>query len=201
MCVVITMANPRPVKKKRVSKFLVLLLIPALAGGCYFIWKELQSGGLPSGFASGNGRIEATEVDMASKQQFDTDVTTEQAANATWAAAKALIATAEAAIESAAAQIEKVKADIAETILKSPRFGRVEYRLVEPGEVIPAGGKVITLLDVTDVYMIFFSADRPSREGRDRWGRSDRSGCAARIADSCQGVICFAERSVHAEGG
>ena len=41
---------------------------------------------------------------MINQQQFDTDVTTEQAANATWAAAKALVATAEAAIESAAAQ-------------------------------------------------------------------------------------------------
>jgi len=28
--------------------------------------------------------------------------------------------------------------------------------LVEPGEVIPAGGKVVTLLDITDVYMTFF---------------------------------------------
>ncbi len=69
MCVVIAMANPRPVKKKRISKFLVLLLMLALAGGSYFIWKELQSGGLPAGFASGNGRIEATEVDMATKQE------------------------------------------------------------------------------------------------------------------------------------
>jgi HlyD family secretion protein len=28
--------------------------------------------------------------------------------------------------------------------------------LVEPGEVIPAGGKVVTLLDVLDVYLTFF---------------------------------------------
>jgi hypothetical protein len=69
MCVVIAMANARPVKKKRISKFLLLLLMLALAGGSYFIWKELQSGGLPAGFASGNGRIEATEVDMATKQE------------------------------------------------------------------------------------------------------------------------------------
>jgi HlyD family secretion protein len=41
-------------------------------------------------------------------------------------------------------------------LLKSPRGGRVEYRLVEPGEVIPAGGKVVTLLDVLDVYLTFF---------------------------------------------
>ena len=41
-------------------------------------------------------------------------------------------------------------------MLKSPCAGRVEYRLVEPGEVIPAGGKVVTLLDLLDVYMTFF---------------------------------------------
>ena len=52
--------------------------------------------------------------------------------------------------------VVSVAGDRADTILKSPRNGRVEYRLVEPGEVIPAGGNVVTLLDVLDVYMTFF---------------------------------------------
>jgi HlyD family secretion protein len=32
----------------------------------------------------------------------------------------------------------------------------VLYRLAEPGEVLPAGGKVLTVLDLTDVYMTIF---------------------------------------------
>jgi HlyD family secretion protein len=90
------------------------------------------------------------------KSKLDSYVTAEQTAKARLDAAKAQVASAEAAIQSAAATIEKFKAEIADTVLKSPRAGRVEYRLVEPGEVIPAGGKVVTLLDLLDVYMTFF---------------------------------------------
>jgi HlyD family secretion protein len=90
------------------------------------------------------------------KSKLDSYVTAEQTAKALLAAAKAQVASAEAAIQSATATIDKFKAEIADTMLKSPRSGRVEYRLVEPGEVIPAGGKVVTLLDVLDVYMTFF---------------------------------------------
>ena len=38
----------------------------------------------------------------------------------------------------------------------APADGRVLYRLAEPGEVLAAGGKVLTLLDITDVYMTIF---------------------------------------------
>jgi HlyD family secretion protein len=41
-------------------------------------------------------------------------------------------------------------------VLKSPRDGRVQYRVAQPGEVIGAGGKVLNLLDLSDVYMTFF---------------------------------------------
>ena len=102
------------------------------------------------------GRCSSRRTKVIEQKQLDADATKEQTAKAVWEAAKAQVASAEAAIELAAAKIEEVKADIADTILKSPCGGRVEYRLVEPGEVIPAGGKVVTLLDITDVYMTFF---------------------------------------------
>ena len=38
----------------------------------------------------------------------------------------------------------------------APRAGRVQYRLTEPGEVLPAGGKVVSMLDLSDVYMTLF---------------------------------------------
>lgn len=63
---------------------------------------------------------------------------------------------AQSAIEAAEAKVEKIKADIKDATLTSPINGRVLYRLVEPGEVLGAGGNVLTLLDITDVYMTIF---------------------------------------------
>ena len=41
-------------------------------------------------------------------------------------------------------------------VLVSPRTGRVQYQLARNGEVVPAGGKVLTILDLRDVYMTVF---------------------------------------------
>jgi HlyD family secretion protein len=226
-------------KKRGLIRVLAIAALIAAAGVGWLVWKKNQASKVPPGIAFGNGRIEATEVDVAAKQQgrveavlaqegdmvkegdvlarmdvavleaqlreaeadklraetdrnvaiavvgqreneydlavkilnrtrqlfqqrtvdqnqLDKDQASEQTAKAIVVAAKAQVASAEAMISSAVAKIEKVKADIADRILKSPRSGRVEYRLAEPGEVIPAGGNVITLLDVSDVYMTFF---------------------------------------------
>jgi len=51
---------------------------------------------------------------------------------------------------------EKIRADINDCVLKSPRDGRVQYRLAEPGEVLPAGGKILTIIDLSDIYMTVF---------------------------------------------
>ena len=40
--------------------------------------------------------------------------------------------------------------------LKAPRDGRVQYRVAQPGEVLNAGGKVLNMVDLNDVYMTFF---------------------------------------------
>lgn len=71
-------------------------------------------------------------------------------------AARAQIANAEASIKSAVSVTERIKSDIADCILKAPRDGRVQYRLAEPGEVLPQGGKVLTTIDLNDVYMTVF---------------------------------------------
>jgi HlyD family secretion protein len=46
-------------------------------------------------------------------------------------------------------------------ILVSPRNGRVQYQLLRTGEVVAAGKPILTILDLTDVYMTIFlpSAD------------------------------------------
>jgi HlyD family secretion protein len=70
--------------------------------------------------------------------------------------AKAQIAEAQAAVEATQASIDRFQADINDSELKSPRDGRVQYRVAQPGEVVGAGGRVLNLVDLSDVYMTFF---------------------------------------------
>jgi HlyD family secretion protein len=60
--------------------------------------------------------------------------------------------------------VRQVGAQIAEYTLKAAVSGRVLYRLVESGEVVGAGGNVLTLLDLDNIYMeIFLPAAAASR--------------------------------------
>jgi HlyD family secretion protein len=70
--------------------------------------------------------------------------------------AKSQVVEAQSSIEAALATTERLKAEIEDSVLKAPRSGRVQYRLAQPGEVLPAGGKLLTLLDLSDVYITFF---------------------------------------------
>jgi HlyD family secretion protein len=79
-----------------------------------------------------------------------------QAAQAAIAAAQAQVAGAHSTVDAAEASIVRVKADINDSTLTSPRAGRVQYRIAQPGEVLAAGGKVLNLVDLGDVYMTFF---------------------------------------------
>lgn len=240
----------------------------ALAGlGGYYAWQAYGRGGLPEGIAGGNGRIEATDIDISSKiagriedilvnegdfvtagqvlakmdteqleakarqaeaelqralisvdasrslvkqrqaertaaaavvsqreaaldaakkklarseqlvltrtvsqQVLDDDRANADGATAAVAVAQAQLAAAEAAISASEAQvvdaeaavaaaraaIESIKADINDSTLKSPRNGRVQYRVAQPGEVLSAGGRVLNLVDLEEVYMTFF---------------------------------------------
>jgi len=78
--------------------------------------------------------------------------------------AQAQIAAAEAAIEVSEANVAALKANLADYTLTAPRSGRVQYRMAEPGEVLAAGGKVVSLLDLTDVYMdVYLPTDAAGR--------------------------------------
>lgn len=46
--------------------------------------------------------------------------------------------------------------DIDDSALTAPRDGRVQYRVAQAGEVLAAGGKVLNLVDLGDVFMTFF---------------------------------------------
>lgn len=71
-------------------------------------------------------------------------------------AARAQVVDAEAAIDAAKAAIELIETQIADGTLKSPRDGRIQYRVAEPGEVLASGGRIVSLVDLEDVYMTFF---------------------------------------------
>ncbi|QRM57434.1 HlyD family efflux transporter periplasmic adaptor subunit [Sinorhizobium sp. BG8] len=247
--------------------WLVALIVAVLAGAAYYGWTTLRGSGIPAGIASGNGRIEAVEIDISTKtagrivdilvdegdfveagqelarmdteqleakrrqaeaelrratisvgtanslvkqrraeqeaavavvaqreaeldaaktrlarseqlsrsntvsqQVLDDDRAAAAAAQATLAAAKAQVAAseaavsageaqvvdAEAAVDAAKAAIESIDADIRDSTLRAPRAGRVQYRVAQPGEVLSAGGRVLNLVDLGDVYMTFF---------------------------------------------
>lgn len=221
------------------KKMTVLGLTAAVVLLALYAWQYLQKPALPEGIASGNGRLEATQVDITTKlagrlaavfvkegdsvaagqvlarmdireleaelrqaqaqvtqaqkqrsaaaaviaqrrsevtlaeknlarsrelyenrnipiEQLQRSETTVQTAKAALAAAVAELALAEAAIDAAQARAESVRTRIDDSTLKTPLAGRVLYRLAEPGEVLPVGGKVLTVLDLTDAYMTVF---------------------------------------------
>ena len=237
---------------KQVISGAVLLL--AVVGG-WLLWQRFQAPTLPTEFASGNGRIEATEYDIAtkragrvgevlvregdmvvagqilagmdtedleaqmreakarlrearegknyaeaivaqreselvyakadlkrslelvkkghvSKEQVDQHRTAKLTGDAALKAARVQVVQAEAAIDAAVARIERLKTELDDSALKSPIRGRVLYRLSEPGEVLAAGGKVLTVIDLTDVYMTIFLPT--SKVGRVRLGSDAR---------------------------
>ncbi|WP_019340835.1 HlyD family secretion protein [Stutzerimonas stutzeri] len=260
------MSQPRTrAALKVVAAAAVIAVIGAL------LWSELRPSGLGEGFASGNGRIEATEIDVATKspgrvleilvdegdfvqpgqllarmdtevlqaqlnqaraqvrqgenailtaqamvtqreserataeavvtqrraeltaaqkrhqrtetlvarnamarQQLDDDLAAMQSAQAALAAARSQVISADAgiaaaksqvieaqsAVEAAQAGVERLQADIRDSALQSDRTARVQYRVAQPGEVLGAGGKLLNLVDLADVYMTFFLPER-----------------------------------------
>ncbi|HEX6119616.1 MAG TPA: biotin/lipoyl-binding protein [Dongiaceae bacterium] len=44
-----------------------IAIVAVVAGAGFLAWQSLKPAGLPDGLASGNGRIEAVEIDVAAK--------------------------------------------------------------------------------------------------------------------------------------
>jgi HlyD family secretion protein len=238
----------------RSVRVLVLTAVLVAAGvGAY--WQLHRPAELPAGLASGNGRLEATEIDVASKvagrlasvearegdavnrgqilarldgedldaqlraaeaqarqageaigearagiasaasqqklavqtvertrqliekgfvtnDRLDRDESALQGAVAALAAARSRASEAQAAQAAAEARAAALRVNVDDLILKAPQNGRVLYRLAEPGEVIAAGGKVLTLLDLSDVHVSIYLASEEA--GRVALGSSAR---------------------------
>jgi HlyD family secretion protein len=78
------------------------------------------------------------------------------ASDAAIATARSQVIGARSNVEAARVTIRRIDADIADSALKAPREGRIQYRVAQPGEVVAGGGKVLNLVDLSDVYMTFF---------------------------------------------
>ena len=245
-------ARRRP-RWRRIVLFVLVLLIAGGAGGFYW-WKHLQSQ-LPPGIFSGNGRIEADEIDISTKfagriatiaadegymvkasqvvatmdtrdleaslkkseaqvelsnraideakanvaqlesqetlaqQEFDRAValvakgfqTKEvmdqrrqqlDGAKAALQAGQFREIQARHALEAATHDVELYRVNIADNTLVAPRDGRIQYRIANVGEVLPAGGKVFAMLDIGYVYMDVYL---PTEEaGRVKFGADAR---------------------------
>lgn len=99
-----------------------------------------------------------------SQEEYDRYKTGMDTAKAAHDGAKAKLKTANQSISAAAAEVKRTEVKIADSTLKSPVNGRVLYRLAEPAEVVAVGGKVLTLINLGDVYMeIYLPAQEAAR--------------------------------------
>ena len=106
----------------------------------------------------------------SSEQELDDDSARVRSVRAALTAAQAQVAAAQAAVDAARTQVTgaratvsaaeatvaRIVADIDDSALTAPRDARVQYRVAQPGEVLGAGGKLLNLVDLSDVYMTFF---------------------------------------------
>jgi HlyD family secretion protein len=87
------------------------------------------------------------------KEVYDQRQQVLQAAQAGELAAHERVIEAEHALDAANHDAELYRVNIADNTLVAPRNGRIAYRIANTGEVLSAGGKVFTMLDIGYVYM------------------------------------------------
>jgi HlyD family secretion protein len=117
-------------------------------------------------FANEQMRRTATLVDKgwATHEQYDQRRQQLKSADAALGAAKSQVDEARAAVKTADAKVEELQALLNDSAIKSPVRGRVQYRLVETGAVLPSGGKIATVIDLSDVYTtVFLTAPQAGR--------------------------------------
>lgn len=91
-----------------------------------------------------------------SQETYDTKLSQRDVAKATLEASKATLISRQRNVDAAVAAKQEIETQISDCELLSPTLGRILYRLTEPGEVLPSGGKVMTLINLDEVYMEIF---------------------------------------------
>lgn len=107
---------------------------------------------------------ELVAKNAASAREYDARKTALDASIAGLAEAEAKVKTAEQEVQVAIASAATIQTRINDATLVAPVRGRVLYKLAEVGEVLSAGGKVLTLVNLEDVYMeIFLPSENAAR--------------------------------------
>ncbi|MBW8300517.1 MAG: HlyD family efflux transporter periplasmic adaptor subunit [Hydrogenophaga sp.] len=88
-----------------------------------------------------------------SEESRDEALSERDSASSVLEAAKKNVEAREQSVVAAKALVAQVDAQIADNTLVAPVRGRVLYRLANPGEVVSAGGKVLTLVNLAEIYM------------------------------------------------
>ncbi len=109
--------------------------------------------------------FQTREVMDQRQQQMD-------GANAALSAAKLRVIEFQHALDAATHDVELYSVQIADNTLVAPREGRIQYRVANIGEVLPAGGKVLVMLDTSYVYMDIYLPTEAA--GKVRFGADAR---------------------------
>ena len=99
------------------------------------------------------GKAAACSTGPSPSRRWISGATSSRRPRPRYVAAKPQRDQAEAAIKAAEADVERLQSILVDLVLVSPRSGRVQYRLARAGEVVSAGQRVLTILDLKDVYM------------------------------------------------
>ena len=91
-----------------------------------------------------------------SAQERDADFSKVEVTQANLAGYQAQVTRAQSAIDAQTAESERMQAVIKDNTLRAPVRARVQARMHEPGEVVAEGAPVLSLLDLSDVYMYVF---------------------------------------------
>ena len=105
--------------------------------------------------------LDNARADFKSKEAaVSTAVAQAAAADAAVGSATSEVLDARSKVDAERATIQRIQANINDSELRSTVNGRVQYRVAEPGEVLGAGGRVLNLVNLNDVYMTFFLPDK-----------------------------------------
>lgn len=91
-----------------------------------------------------------------SQSRRDQALNEKQRAESSLLGARQRLSAATESIDVAQAEVDRLKDILKDQNLRASKAGRILYKLAEPGEVLAAGGKVVTLIDLSDVYMTVF---------------------------------------------
>jgi len=95
-----------------------------------------------------------------SSQEAEVDLASMLSSRAELVGARAEVVRAAATIDAAKATADRLRAEIHDATLVAPVRARIESRLAEPGEVLDQGGRVFSLVDLSNVYMYVFLPEK-----------------------------------------